>query len=308
MPHTALDPRFEQMIDPATPVRQIASGCTFTEGPLWHPVEQSLLFSDMPADVRRGWSESGGVQEVLSPSNKGNGLTYDQDLNLLVCEHSTSSVTRFRPDGAREVLASHFDGKELNSPNDICVGSDGAIYFTDPTFGRMEHFGVPRPLQLDFQGVYRLSPGHKPGDEAELVVDRNLFGQPNGLCFSPCERYMWVNDTEQANIRMFDVAENGALENGRIFAEGIAEEARDGRPDGMKADKTGCIYVTGPGGIWVYSFEGEKLGEIAMPEMAANLHWGGDDWSKLYICATTGVYEIQTRATGRVEPFMRAAN
>lgn len=306
MVHTSLDSRFDALIDPAAPVRQIASGCTFTEGPLWHPKAQHLLFSDMPADVRRMWSERAGVQEVLKPSNKGNGLTFDTDMNLLVCEHATSAVARFQPDGTREVLASHFEGKELNSPNDLCMGSDGAIYFTDPVFGRMEHYGVPRPLQLDFQGVYRLAPGHRPGDEAQLVVDRKLFGQPNGLCFSPCERFMWVNDTEQANIRMFDVGADGGLENGRIFAADIAEEARAGRPDGMKADQDGNIYVTGPGGIWVYDFKGVKLGEIEIPEPAANLHWGGADWRTLYVCATTGVYEIPMRAKGREEPFMQA--
>jgi len=305
MVHTSLDTRFDALIDPAAPVRQIASGCTFTEGPLWHPVERHLLFSDMPADVRRMWSESGGVTEVMKPSNKGNGLTFDADLNLLACEHATSTVARFGPDGTRQVLASHFDGKELNSPNDLCMGSDGAIYFTDPTFGRMEHFGVLRPLQMGFQGVYRLPPEHRPGDEAELVVDRSLFGQPNGLCFSPCERFMWVNDTEHANIHMFDVGPGGRLENGRIFADGIAEEGRAGRPDGMKADENGNIYVTGPGGLWVYDFEGAKLGEIALPEMAANLHWGGPDWRTLYVCATTGVYEIPMRAKGREEQFMR---
>ena len=167
-------------------------------------MEQSLLFSDMPADTRRRWSPDRGVEVVAMPSNKGNGMTYDDRLNLLVCEHSTSSVARIAPDGRREVLASHFEGRELNSPNDIIVAKDGSIYFTDPTYGRMAHFGVPRDVQLGFQGVYRLKPGHRPGEAADLVVDRYLFSQPNGLCLSPCERWLWVNDTEQANIRRFD--------------------------------------------------------------------------------------------------------
>lgn len=306
MPHVATDPRFAELIDLNAPVRQIGSGFTFTEGPLWHPLERHLVFSDMPGDVRRRWSEAGGVEEVMRPSNKGNGMTYDSDLNLLVCEHATSSVVRFNRNGSREILASHFEGKELNSPNDICMRSDGSVYFTDPTYGRMEHFGVPRPLQQGFQGVYRLPPGHRPGDEPQLVSDRYMFGQPNGLCFSPCERFMWVNDTDQANIRMFDVGPRGELVNARIFASGIKEDGRAGLPDGMKADTDGNVYVTAPGGVWVYDFHAVKLGEIIVPEQSANLHWGGADWRTLYICATTSVYAVDLKSQGRQEPFMRA--
>jgi len=306
MPHTTIDPRFSDLVDPNAPVRQIGTGFDFTEGPVWHPAEQYLAFSDMPGDVRRRWSEADGVSELLRPCNMANGLTYDSGLNLIACEHSTSSVARFAPDGSREVLASQFEGKGLNSPNDLCIHSDGSIYFTDPTFGRMEYYGLPRPLEQTFRGVYRIPPGHKPGDEPQLVSDRYTFGQPNGLCFSPCERWMWVNDTEQANIRMFDVASDGRLINGRVFASGIEDPVRSGRPDGMKADTNGNVYVTAPGGIWVYDFHGIKLGEIEIPEHPANLHWGGADWSTLFVCATTSVYAVQMKATGRNEPFMRA--
>ncbi len=305
MSHKATDARFNNLIDEHAPVRQLDNGFIFTEGPLWHPQEKYLLFSDMPGDVRRKW-QSGRTTEVLRPSNKCNGMTYDDQLNLLVCEHSTSAVARFRPDGTREVLCTHFEGRELNSPNDLIVGKDGSIYFTDPTYGRMDGFGVKRPLQQGFQGVYRLRPGHQPGEEPQLVTDRFLFSQPNGLCFSPCERWMWVNDTDQANIRMFDVADDGQLVNARVFASGITESLRPGVPDGMKADRDGNVYVTAPGGIWVYSFEGVKLGEIIIPEMAANLHWGGDDWETLFICATSCVYSVETRTQGRIEPFMMA--
>ena len=304
MSHTALDGSFTDLIDLHAPVIQLGSRFTFTEGPVWHPVQKHLLFSDMPGDVRRRWTPDGKVDEVMRPSNKGNGMTYDAAHNLLVCEHSTSSVARFRPDGTREVLCSHFDGKELNSPNDICVKSDGSIYFTDPTFGRMEHFGVPRPTQLGFQGVYRLPPGHRPGDEPQLVVDRFMFTQPNGICFSPCEKFMWVNDTVQANIRFFDVASDGRLVNSRIFASGIKDSVKPGVPDGMKSDTAGNIWVTAPGGLWVYSFDGTLLGMVEVPEPTANLHWGGDDWDTLFICATTSLYSVKTKARGRVEPFM----
>ncbi len=136
MAHTALDPAFRRLIDEHAAVRQIVGGCTFTEGPVWHPEEQALSFSDMPADVRRRWTEA-GVREVMRPSNKANGLTFDAALNPLAYEHATSCVARFRPDGRCEVLASHFEGRELNSPNDLCVHSSGAICVTDPWYGCM---------------------------------------------------------------------------------------------------------------------------------------------------------------------------
>jgi gluconolactonase len=304
MGHVVVDSRFLDLMDEHTPVNQIGTGFVFTEGPIWHPTEKFLLFSDMPGDVRRKWTPEGGISEYLRPSNKGNGMTYDAELNLLVCEHATSSVARFRADGTREVLTSHFEGKELNSPNDIVVKSDGSIYFTDPTYGRREHFGIPRPLQQGFQGVYMLPPDHRPGDEAILVSDRYMFTQPNGLCFSPCERWMWVNDTEQANIRMFDVAEDGRLKNGRVFASGIKDPVKAGLPDGMKADINGNVWVTAPGGVWVYSFDGLLIGKVEVPEMVANIHWGGDDWQTLFMCACTSVYSIQTKVRPRQEPFM----
>lgn len=304
MAHIAIDQRFHDLIDEHAPVRQIGTGFIFTEGPIWHPIDQHLLFSDMPGDVRRKWTPDGRVAEALRPSNKGNGMTYDRELNLLVCEHATSSVARFRPTGEREVLCSHFEGKELNSPNDICVRSDGTIYFTDPTYGRREHFGVRRPLQQGFQGVYMLPPDHRPGDEPALVSDRYMFSQPNGLCFSPCEKFMWVNDTDQANIRMFDVTEDGRLTNPRIFASGIRDDLLAGLPDGMKADINGNVWVTAPGGIWVYSFDGLLLGKVSVPEMVANMHWGGEDWSTLFMCACTSVYSVQTKVRPHNEAFM----
>ena len=306
MTHTAIELRFFDLIDEYAPVAQLATGFAFTEGPIWHPFEHHLLFSDMPGDVRRRWTPDGRVAEIVRPSNKTNGMTYDADLNLLVCEHATNSVARTRPEGVREVLCSHFEGRELNSPNDICVKSDGTIYFTDPTYGRKPYFGVERPLELGFQGVYMLPPGHRPGEEPRLVSDRHMFSQPNGLTFSPCERWLWVNDTEQANIRMFDVAADGSLRNGRIFASGIEDRRKPGRPDGMKADLNGNVWVTAPGGVWVYSFQGDLLGKLAVPEMAANLHWGGADWGTLFICASTSLYAVATKARPRSEPFMRA--
>ncbi|HEX6144963.1 MAG TPA: isochorismatase family protein, partial [Geminicoccaceae bacterium] len=291
------------LIDEHAPVGQIGTGFDFTEGPIWHPVEHYLLFSDMPGDVRRRWDRRGGVREVMRPANKCNGMTYDRDLNLIVCEHATSLLVRERG-GQREILASPFEGRELNSPNDVCVHSSGSIYFSDPWYGRMPGFGVERPRQLGFQGVYRVRGGR--AGEVELLVERTLFEQPNGLCFSSDERLLYVNDTAQALIRVFDVDGSGRLANGRVFASGIRSELEPGLPDGMKCDASGNVWVTAPGGIWVYAPGGELLGKVRLPEMAANLHWGGEDFRTLFVCATHSVYTVPTRVGPRNEPFMAA--
>ena len=302
MTHTTLRPEFESLIDPYAPVAQVGTGFTFTEGPIWHPVGQYLLFSDMPADVRRRW-DARGVAEVKRPANKCNGMTYDAALNLIVCEHATSSLVRERPDGRREVLASHFEGQELNSPNDVCVRSDGSIYFSDPWYGRMPVYGVERPRQLGFQGVYRVPPG---GGPPLLLVDRHLFDQPNGLCFSPDERILYVNDTVQALIRAFDVVADGSLARGRVFASGIKSSLEPGQPDGMKCDHHGNVWVTAPGGVWVYAPDGALLGKLRVPEMVANLAWGGPDWRTLYLTASRSVYALTTKVGPRREPYMAA--
>lgn len=301
MTHTANRQRFEELIDVYAPVGQLGTGFTFTEGPVWHPREHFLLFSDMPADMRRRWDRRGGVRQAMQPANKCNGMTYDADLNLIVCEHATSSLVRERPDGTREVLASHFEGKELNSPNDVCVRSDGGIYFSDPWYGRMPVYGVERPRQLGFQGVYRV----RPGGEPELLVPRDLFDQPNGLCFSPDESLLYVNDTTHALIRVFPVRANGSLGEGRVFAEGIRSALELGVPDGMKCDARGNIWVTGPGGIHVFAPDGDLLGRVRIPELAANLAWGGADFRTLFVTATHSVYTVPTKVGPRVEPYMR---
>ena len=302
MTHVALSPEFERLINPDAPVRQIATGFKFTEGPIWHPRDGHLTFSDMPGDVRRRWDPERGVVEVRRPSNKCNGMTYDAGLNLIVCEHATSLLVRERPDGRREVLASHFEGKELNSPNDVCVRSDGSIYFTDPWYGRMRGFGVERPRQLGFQGVYRLS----EGGALELLVERHLFSQPNGLCFSPDEAVLYVNDTENRLIRAFAVARDGSLSDGRIFASRIRSDDEPGAPDGMKCDAAGSVWVTGPGGVWVYAPSGQLIGKLRVPEPTANLNWGGDDFRTLFLTATGSVYAVTTRVAPHREPYMGA--
>ncbi|TCR66381.1 isochorismatase family protein [Bosea sp. BK604] len=302
--HVAVRPAFAELIDLWVPVRQLGTGFAFSEGPIWHPREHHLLFSDMPGDVRRRWDRS-GVREVMRPANKCNGMTYDAELNLIVCEHATSTLVRERPDGRREVLASHFEGMELNSPNDVCVKSDGAIYFSDPWYGRMPVYGVERPRQLGFQGVYRIPPG---GGAPELLVDRYLFDQPNGLCFCPTEDRLFVNDTVQCNIRVFDIRPDGRLGPGRVFASGIVSADEPGVPDGMKCDAQGNLWVCGPGGVWVYTIGGELIGKLRVPELVGNLTWGGPDWRTLFLTATHSLYAVDTKVGPRLEPYMKAGN
>ena len=306
----AVDVRSEkltELVDPGVEVEQLGTGFTFTEGPIWHPTEHFLLFSDMPGDVRRKWTPDGGVEEVMRPSFKCNGMTYDADLNLLVCEHVTSSLIRERRDGVRENLAYHWQGKYLNSPNDVCVRSDGSIYFTDPWFGRYPGFGIERARELGWQGVFRVPPGGGQA-ELELVVAEDEFDMPNGLCFSPDESLLYINDTTHANIKVFDVAAGGSLSNGRLFAENIGDGdlAKGGLVDGMKCDERGNIWVTGPGGIWVFSSDGEHLGVVEIPESVGNLHWGGPEWKWMFVPASTSLYRFETKVAGRREPFMNA--
>lgn len=292
-----------ELVDPGEEVVRAATGFMFTEGPIWHPRDGYLLFSDMPGDVRRKYTPDGTVVEVANPSNKCNGMTYDADLNLIVCEHVTSSLIMETTGGERVVLASHFEGKELNSPNDVCVGSDGSIYFSDPWYGRFPGFGLERPRDLGFQGVYRIP----PGGELELVVDRDEYEMPNGLCFSPDESLMYINDTPRALIDVYDVNADGTLSNGRRFAENIGTGViEEGIPDGMKCDEMGNIWVTGPGGVWVFGSGGEHLGTVRVPENVGNLTWGDDDWRTLYMPSSTSLYKIRTKVGAHEEPYMRA--
>jgi gluconolactonase len=294
--------KLNELVDPNVEIERLATGFTFTEGPIWHPTEHHLLFSDMPGDVRRKWSADGGVVEVMNPSNKCNGMTYDADLNLIVCEHVTSSLVREHPDGTRETIASHYEGTQLNSPNDVVVRSDGSIYFSDPTYGRWPGFGLEREQDLDFQGVYRIPPG---GGDLQLIGSD--FGEPNGLCFSPDESLLYINDTPKAHIRVFEVGSDGLLSNGRMFAEGIGTGDIEvgGLVDGMKCDERGSIWVTGPGGVWVFSSEGEHLGVVEIPESVGNLTFGGPDWNWVFVPSSTSLYRFQAKVAGHQEPYMR---
>jgi gluconolactonase len=264
----------------------------FTEGPLWHPRRRFLLFSDMPGDHLRKWSVEEGVTTFRKPCNKSNGLTWDREGRLLACEHGTSRVTRTEADGRFTVIASHYGGKELNSPNDVVVRSDGAIYFTDPTYGRMDYYGVLRDPQLAFRGVYR---AEADGGSLKLLADD--FGQPNGLCFSLDETRLFVNDTERGHIRVFAVGADGSLADGRVWAQTVGEGA--GAPDGMKIDSAGNLYCCGPGGIHIFDPGANCLGVIRTPEVAANFCWGDDDMRSMFITASTSLYRIRVNVPGR---------
>jgi gluconolactonase len=292
-----------ELVDADAEVEPIGSGFMFTEGPIWNADGEFLLFSDMPGDVRRRWSEADGVSEVMRPANKCNGMVYDARGNLLVCEHTTSSLVRERPGGERETLATHFRGKALNSPNDVVTRSDGTIYFSDPWYGRMPVFGIERERELGFQGVYKIAPG---GGDLELVVPEDQFEMPNGLCFSPDESLLYVNDTPNALIRVYDVAADGSLSNGRLFRDGIGDGVLEhGAVDGMKCDAQGNIWVSGSVGVWVIDPAGEHIGTIEVPENIGNLGWGGADWRTLFIAASTSVYRVQTKVASARLPYHR---
>ena len=284
--------RFTAVVGSTVEFEQLGTGFLFTEGPLWHPRERFLLFSDMPGDHLRKWSATTGVTTFRKPCNMSNGLAWDRQGRLLACEHATSRVTRTEPDGRIIVVASHYQGKELNSPNDIVVRSDGGIYFTDPTYGRAEYYGVPREPELDFRGVYRAEPDGQP-----LTLLADDFAQPNGLCFSLDERQLFVNDTDRKHIRIFDVKPDGTLANGRVWAETVGEGA--GAPDGMKLDSEGNLYCCGPGGIHVFDPSAACLGVIRVPEYTANFAWGDDDLRSLFITASTSLYRIRVKVAGR---------
>jgi gluconolactonase len=303
----AMTDEMDTLIDRDAQVTQIATGSEFTEGPVWHPEQQTLLFTDMPNNAIRSWSEADGAGVWRQPSNMANGLTFDAEFRLIACEAATSHLTRTEANGDRTILASHYQGQEINSPNDVVVRSDGSIYFSDPPSGRSRPHGVPRPRYLDFQGVFRVPPG---GGDLDLVVaDMTL---PNGLCFSPDESVLYIDDSRGMHIKAFDVHPDGSLSGGDIIftqppcpdpganATSLLEEGTlaYGVPDGMKCDQAGNIWCTGQGGIWVISPSGHQIGLVETPEIPANLAWGGPTFQTLYVCATRSVYSIPTRVRG----------
>jgi gluconolactonase len=292
------DSAIRQIIPEKVTVEQVATGFGFTEGPIW--CGDYLLFSDIPQNriIRwRMYSDGPEVTTYRRPSGNSNGLTLDRSGRLIVCESSTRRITRTEVDGSVSVLAERYKGKRINSPNDVVVRSDGSIYFTDPF--TLFSFGKPVPPQeLSFNGVYRIAP------DGELVLVVDDFQTPNGLCFSPDESALYINDTMRRHIRAFDVNPDGSVSNGRMFFEMQSPER--GAPDGMKVDQQGNVYCTGPGGFWIIEPGGKCLGRISLPEMPANFGWGDSDWKTLYITARTSIYRLRLNIPG-VAPYKIAS-
>ena len=287
------DRRFADVVGPALEFECLADGLEFTEGPVWDAARRRLIFSDIPAARIYEWSEAGGLKVFRDPSHKANGLALDREGRLLACEHATSRVTRLEADGRITVIADRHGGVELNSPNDIVVSSGGRIYFTDPSYGRMDYYGVAREEALGYRGVYRVDPH---GGAPVLLADD--FAQPNGLCFSRDERRLYVNDTERMHIRAFDVRDDGSLAGGAVWAE--VSGTGDGAPDGMKIDRDGHVYCCGPGGIHVFDHDARCLGVILVPTPVANFAWGDDDRRSLYMTASGSLWRARVRTPGHL--------
>lgn len=277
---------FKNLFPKNAKIDRVATGFQFTEGPIWFAEENYLLFSDIPANKIFKLTPDGKLTIFREPSNNSNGLTRDKQGRLIACEHGKRRVTRTETDGSITILADKFQGKNLNSPNDVVVKSDGAIYFTDPPYGIK-----PEQQEQPIKGVYRLSP-----DGNEIIVVADDFIKPNGLAFSPDEKQLYIDDSERRHIRVFDVKIDGTIANGRIFYD--MNIKKPGLPDGMKVDVQGHIYCTGAGGVWVFDRKGNHLGTIVTPEQPANCAWGDEDWQSLYITARTSVYKIRVNIPG----------
>ncbi len=283
----------DAILDPGTAAEQIVTGFEFVEGPAWHQQNKLLVFSDIIGNTMYCWRENGELAEFRKPSYMANGNTWDHEGRLLTCEHATSRISRTDQNGNYEALVSHYGGCELNSPNDIVVNKDGAIYFTDPNSGRSQKYGIARYQELDFQGVFRLDP-----ERSELTLLASDFAKPNGLCFSLDESLLFVNDTDRQHIRAFDVLDDGSITNDRVWAETRGVEP--GVADGMKIDSAGNLYSCGSGGIHVFDALGSRIGIIETPEVAANFTWGGDALTDMYITATHSVYRLRVKVPGHV--------
>jgi gluconolactonase len=279
---------------------RLCSGFGFTEGPIWIPGDQALLFSDIPGNRmyrwRPGWTEA---EVYRAPSGWSNGLTIDAAGRVLACEHGGRQVSRAEYDtpGAKRALATQWDGLALNSPNDLVVHSSGAIFFTDPAYGcdatRSPRFGAEGQTQeLPFQGVYRIDP-----DGTLNLVVRDGFSQPNGLAFAPDESMLYIGDSKEKLIWRYEVRPDLSLGRRTLFVDQHADTRR-GVPDGMKVDTTGRLWTTGAGGVSVLSPSGQRLGLFEMAEHAANLTFGGEEFSTLYLTAQTSVYRVRTAVRG----------
>jgi len=309
-----VDPAADAIIPQDAKVEKLAGDSGFLEGPVWvHSKGPGyLLFSDIPANVIRKWDPKGGVSVFLEKSgftgadasnvggqtNNGfgmvnligsNGITLDKQGRIVFCQHGDRQISRLEKNGERTVLASHYDGKRLNSPNDLVFKSDGSLYFTDPTAGLRLQDKDPAK-ELPFNGVYRLVKG-----KVELLSKD--FARPNGIAFSPDEKYLYVDDTTKKIIMRFDVQPDGGVTNGQVITD-MTSDTVPGAPDGMKVDQKGNIYCTGPGGFWIMSPDGKHIATVKTKELPANLNWGDDDGKTLYLTARTGLYRIRLNIAG----------
>lgn len=266
-----------------------ATGYTFTEGPAWDGAR--LIFSDIPGDTVYVYTPGAGEgppKVLYTLSANANGHTFDREGRLLNAEHGSGALTRWTPQGGRQVIAETFEGKHLSSPNDVVVRSDGMIFFTDPPYGLGK-----REAELAFSGVFAL-------DEAsgKMMLMDDKLSRPNGLALSPDERVLYVGDTATQTLWAYDLAHDGTASGKRLVVD-VTDESKPGRVDGVRVDTEGRVYLTCPGGICVVDpAKGEVIERLATPKRATNLAWGGADLSELYITALTDVYRVKTRARG----------
>jgi gluconolactonase len=303
------DPALDAIVSADAQIEKLAGGFLFTEGPIWIPRNEEsdgyLLFSDPNNNLIYRWTQDGQLSIFMTKSGYrgmdiaeygqpgSNGLTLDKLGRLTINQHGNRRVVRMEKNGQFTILADHYDDKRLNSPNDLVYKSDGALYFTDPPFGLPKFFDDARK-ELPYSGVYRVSPD---GKKIQLLTT-DLTG-PNGLAFSPDEKYFYVDDwdTEKKIIMRYEVQPDGTLTNGKVFFDMTSAEGEDAL-DGMKIDQKGNLYVSGPGGLWIISSQGKHLGTIVGPEHPHNFAWGDDDGKTLYLCAKTGLYRIRLNIPG----------
>ena len=301
------DPALDQLIPPGAKIEKLASGFDWSEGPVWMRRGDFLVFSDVLRNVAHMWKERDGICDYVRPSGYtgsaprggepgSNGLTVDSAGRLVLCEHGDRRVARLEKDRSKTTLADKYNGKRLNSPNDLVYRSNGDLYFTDPPYGLEGNLNDPKK-ELPFQGVYRL----KPNGELTLLTDQLKF--PNGIALSPHEKvlYVAVSDPKNAVWMAYDVKDDGTIANGRVFfdATSMVGPDRKGLPDGLKVDKDGNLFATGPGGVFVFSPDGKHLGTINTGEATANCAWG-DDGSVLYITADMYLCRIKTSTKGKI--------
>jgi len=287
----AESPEFWKLVDEKAQLARVATDFGFTEGPVWDESGFLYVSDEEKNKIYRVYLD--GRKEELISLGDPDGNTYDRNHRLIDCASVLRAIIHVTPDGKYTVLADRFEGKKLNSPNDVVTGPDGAMYFTDPTLDLVKG----EKQEISYQGVYRLD---EKGNLRLLIKD---LPQPNGLAFSPDGKRFYVDDDEQRNIHVYEVGRDGTLSNGRVFGEEPGGKD-DGVPDGIKVDEKGNLFVTGPKGIWVWDPQGHHLGTIVVPEQPANLTWGDKDYRTLYITATSSVYRLQMKTRGFV-PYLK---